>query len=300
MKEKQEDGRLRESLRVTWIGFFVNLAMSLLKLLAGIFGRSAAMVSDAIHSMSDLASDIVVLIGVRLGARPVDGSHDYGHGKFETLTAVIVGLMVLAAGAGIAFSGAAAILRAIHGSIPVAPGWIALAAALFSIIGKEVLYQYTVRAGKRLVSQTLIANAWHHRSDAFSSVGTLAGIGGAFVLGGRWTILDPVAALIVSFFILRVGCKILKTGIQELLDASLPDVVEEEMDMIIRSVRGVRDLHKLRTRAIGASYAIDVHVLVNGAQSVTAGHAIASRVEQALRKRFGAGTFVSIHIEPET
>ena len=300
MQEKKDDARLAESLRVTWIGFFVNLVMSLLKLFAGIFGRSAAMVSDAIHSMSDLASDIVVLIGVRLGARPVDGSHDYGHGKFETLTAVIVGLMVLGAGAGIAFSGTAAILRAVKGLAPEAPGWIALAAALFSIVGKEILYQYTVRVGKRLVSQTLIANAWHHRSDAFSSVGTLAGIGGALVLGGRWTILDPVAALIVSFFILRVGCKILKTGIQELLDASLPDAVEEEMDMIIRGVKGVRDLHKLRTRAIGASYAIDVHVLVNGAQSVTSGHAIASRVEQALRKRFGAGTFVSIHIEPET
>lgn len=300
MQEKKDDARLAESLRVTWIGFFVNLVMSLLKLFAGIFGRSAAMVSDAIHSMSDLASDIVVLIGVRLGARPVDGSHDYGHGKFETLTAVIVGLMVLGAGAGIAFSGTAAILRAVKGLAPEAPGWIALAAALFSIVGKEILYQYTVRVGKRLVSQTLIANAWHHRSDAFSSVGTLAGIGGALVLGGRWTILDPVAALIVSFFILRVGCKILKTGIQELLDASLPDAVEEEMDMLIRGVKGVRDLHKLRTRAIGANYAIDVHVLVDGAQSVTAGHAIASRVEQALRKRFGSGTFVSIHIEPES
>ena len=202
MSEKPTAGqRTRESLRVTWIGFVVNALISVLKLLAGVLGRSAAMVSDAVHSMSDLLSDVVVVVGVRLGARPIDGNHDYGHGKLETLSAVIIGLMVVLAGAGILFSGVTSVLRALKGAIPEAPGYLALGMAVVSILSKEALYRYTLIKGRALNSQPLIANAWHHRSDAFSSVGTLAGIGGAIFLGGKWTVLDPL-----PWRLLRPGC----------------------------------------------------------------------------------------------
>ena len=291
--------RCREALKVTWIGFFINLILSLLKLVAGILGRSAAMVSDAIHSITDLLGDIIVVIGVRLGAKPVDGSHDYGHGKFETLTAAVIGLLVLLTGGGLLYSGITAVVEATKGNPPVRPGWIALAAAFASIVIKEGVYRYTIARGRSLKSKPLIANAWHHRSDALSSIGTLAGIAGAIFLARKWTVLDPVAAIIVAGFIIRVGVSILRQGVQELLDASLPEDVEAEMGNLISSVEGVRDHHKLRTRAVGAYFVLDVHVLVDPALSVTDGHDVATRVEEALRNRYGVETLVSIHIEPE-
>jgi cation diffusion facilitator family transporter len=292
--------RLRRTRRVTWIGFFVNLASSLFKLAAGIIGRSAAMVADAVHSLSDLLSDIVVLIGVRLSARPVDEDHDYGHGKFETLTGVLIGILILATGIGLLWSGTTALLRCIEGEWPAPPGWIALYAAGLSIVLKEILYRYTIRSGRILHSQPLIANAWHHRSDAFSSIGTMCGIGGAILLGDKWAILDPVAGMVVSLFILHVGFRIARQGIRELLDASLPTAIEDEIRTVILGVPGTESLHKLRTRTLGAYYAIDVHVQVARKSSLIAAHDVSSAVEEALRERFGRQTFISIHIEPGT
>jgi len=291
--------RCKEALKVTWIGFCVNLVLSLLKLIAGIVGRSAAMVSDAIHTISDLLGDIIVLIGVRLGARPIDSSHDYGHGKFETLTAALIGLLVLVIGVGLLYSAAAAVAEAVNGDSPARPGWIALAAALLSIVIKEIIYRYTLTKGHSLNSKPLVANAWHHRSDALSSVGTLAGIAGAIFLARQWTVLDPIAAIIVAGFIVRVGASFLWQGVQELLDASLPEAVEQEMAQLIGSVSGVSGHHQLRTRAVGTYFVLEVHVLVDRKLSIVEGHDIATRVENTLRERYGAETLVSIHIEPE-
>lgn len=298
MGKNAAEDRTRESLKVTWVGFVINAVISLLKLAAGILGRSAAMVSDAVHSMSDLLSDVVVVIGVRLGARSIDSTHDYGHGKFETLSAVIIGLMVGGAGVGLFVSGIKSVIEAAGGTPVSAPGGIALIAAVVSIVSKEILYRYTLIRGRKLNSQPLIANAWHHRSDSFSSIGTMAGIAGSIFLGGKWTILDPAAAIIVALFVIRVGAQILYRGIQELLDASLSAEIEEEMAGIIKGTEGVAGLHKLRTRALGGYYALDVHVQVDGTLTVVQGHDIATNVEKALRERFGLGTFISIHIEP--
>ncbi|WP_295906674.1 cation diffusion facilitator family transporter [uncultured Alistipes sp.] len=290
--------REKEINRVTLVGFVVNLILSAAKLAAGILGRSGAMVADAIHSFSDMATDIVVIVFARISSKPKDDGHDYGHGKYETLATIIISLALAAVGIGILSSSIGSIRTILEGGTLPRPGAVALVAAVVSIVAKEILYRYTVRVGRRIDSPSVIANAWHHRSDALSSLGTLAGIGCAYFLGEKWRIADPIAALLVAVFIFKIALDLIRTGLGELLEKSLPADVEQEILSIVTANPEIRSPHNLRTRRIGASIAIEVHVRVDGAMSVAHSHALTVDIEHRLRARFGAGTMIAIHVEP--
>jgi len=290
--------REREIYKVTLVGSIVNVLLTVFKFVAGILGRSAAMTADAAHSLSDLLTDAVVIIFVRISAKPEDCGHDYGHGKYETLATTIIGFLLAAVAVGIGYHAVAAIIVWLHGGSLQAPAMLALWAAVVSVVLKELVYQYTVRCARRLDSPVVKANAWHHRSDALSSLGTLAGIGGAIMLGNRWTILDPLASLVVTFFILRVAYKLLKQGFSELLEASLPEDVEQEILAIVTSFSDVADPHHLRTRRIGSRYAIELHIRMDGSLPLTVAHERTCEIEAALKSRFGDSTHINLHVEP--
>ena len=290
--------RKRKIYHVTLVGFVVNLVLSLLKLAAGVVGRSGAMIADAVHSFSDLATDVVVIAFARIAAKPSDPGHDYGHGKYETLATIIISLALGVVGAGILINSIEGIRIVINGGVLPRPGAVALIAAVVSIVAKEILYRYTVRVGNNLQSPSVVANAWHHRSDALSSLGTLVGIGCAFFLGEKWRIADPVAALVVSAFIFKIAFDLIRTGLGELLEQSLPADVEAEILRIVSVNPEIREPHNLRTRRIGASIAIEVHVRMDGKMTVEHSHALTVEIEQRLRERFGSGTMIAIHVEP--
>ncbi len=299
MKIAGENTRKREIYKITLVGSAVNFLLLVFKFAAGILGHSAAMVADAVHSLSDFVTDIIVLVFVRLSNKPRDKDHDYGHGKYETLATAIIGAILFLVGLGILYKGALSIVSFAKGQPLEVPGNIALIAALLSIVIKETLYRYTVIKGRGLNSQAVMANAWHHRSDALSSIGTAVGIGGAVLLGKNWAVLDPIAAVVVSFFILKVAVKLFIPCMEELLEKSLPEETEKEIEDLVRSFDGVSDPHNLRTRKIGNYFAIEIHVRMNGELSLSQTHRIATDIENALKQRYGKGTFVGIHVEPE-
>ncbi len=294
----QVEARKREIYRVTFVGLVVNLLLSAAKLVAGIIGRSAAMTADAVHSFSDLATDVVVIAFARISSKPKDESHDYGHGKYETLATLLISLALAVVGSGILVSGIRSIRVVIEGGTLPRPGAIALVAAVVSIVGKEILYRYTVRVGRRIDSPSVVANAWHHRSDALSSLGTLVGIGCAYFLGERWRIADPIAALVVALFIFKIAFDLIRSGLDELMERSLPAETEAEILRIITADPAIREPHNLRTRRIGASIAIEVHVRVDGEMTVRHSHELTVDIERRLRERFGAGTMIAVHVEP--
>ena len=277
---------------------FLNIVLFAFKLVAGIVGRSGAMVADAVHSASDFATDIVVLLFVRISAKPRDDDHDWGHGKYETLASLIIGVVLLAVGVELLVESVEKISAVVAGEVLPRPGIIAIIAAAVSIIAKEALYQYSMRVGRKLDSPSVIANAWHHRSDALSSIGALLGIGCAYFLGEKWRIADPIAAIVVAALIMKVAINLCRTAIAELLEKSLPAEVEEEILAIISATPNVHKPHNLRTRSIGSNIAIEVHIRVDGSMTVHASHEISRDIEQRLRNRFGQQTAVAIHIEP--
>ncbi len=290
--------REREIYKVTLVGSAANVLLTLFKFVAGIVGHSAAMTADAVHSLSDLLTDAVVLLFVHISGKPEDCDHDYGHGKYETLATTLIGVALAAVAVGIGYKAVASLLFWYRGGTLVAPGMLALWAALVSVLLKELVYQYTVRRGRTLNSPAVEANAWHHRSDALSSLGTLVGIGGAILLGDRWTVLDPLASLVVTLFILRVAWKLLKQGIDELLEASLPDEVERQILDIVATFPDVHDPHHLRTRRIGSRYAIELHIRMDGSLPLSTAHARTCEIEQALKAHFGSTTHITLHVEP--
>lgn len=292
--------RTERALFVSWVGLWVNIVLTVFKFIAGFAGNSAAMVADAVHSLSDFATDIVAVIGFKVTGRPIDRTHDYGHGKFETLTTVIVGVTLLAVAAGIFYSGGKRVLLVLHGETIPRPGVIALIAAALSIVIKEWLYFYTKKAAVSISSDALAAKAWDHRSDALSSVGTLLGIGGAIFLGPKARILDPVAALVVAGVIVKVALPITIRSLSELLEESLAHELEEEIMDAILAVPGVEGAHHLRTRRVGANVAVEVHILVNRELRITEAHNIATRAESAVRGIHGEESFVSVHVEPQS
>ena len=291
--------RERGIYRVTLVGGAVNVVLLLFKFVAGIAGPSSAMVADAVHSLSDFVTDVIVLVFVRISGKPKDKSHDYGHGKYETLAMTIIGMALLAVALGILYSGVMKITAWVNGAQLEAPGMLALWAALLSIVLKEGVYHYSMVKARQLQSQAVEANAWHHRSDALSSIGTAIGIGGAIFLGQRWTVLDPVASLIVGLFIVKVSIDLLRRGIGDLMEQSLPDEVEAEILQLAASVPGVVEPHDLRTRRIGNHYAIELHILMDGTISLHEAHDKASEVEELLRQYYGAQTHVVVHVEPQ-
>ena len=291
--------RNKEIYKVTLIGGAVNIVLLLFKFVAGIMGHSAAMVADAVHSLSDFVTDIIVLVFVRISGKPKDKSHDYGHGKYETLAMTLIGVALLVVAIGIVYSGMVKIGAWMGGQQLDAPDMLALWAALLSVVLKEAVYRYSMIEAKLLNSQALEANAWHHRSDALSSIGTAVGIGGAIFLGRRWTVLDPVASVIVGLFIIKVATDLLRNGIGDLMEQSLPDEVEQEILQLAASVPGVAEPHDLCTRRLGNHYAIELHILMDGDIPLREAHDKASEVEDLLREHYGEGTHISVHVEPK-
>ena len=283
---------------VTVWGAVCNMALAALKLVAGLIGKSSAMVADAVHSMSDLISDVVVIVMVKVASKGHDKGHDYGHGKFETLATAIISLLLLFVGAKLMAEAIGKIRFVISGGSLEAPGAIALWAALISIAVKEILYQWTMRVGKEVDSPAMVANAWHHRSDALSSVGSALGIGGAILLGGKWTILDPMVGGIISIVIIVVAVKMALPALSELTEASLPEETENKIISIIESINGVDNAHALKTRRSGPNIIIDSHIVVDPHMSVYDAHEITTEAENAIREEFGDETQISIHIEP--
>lgn len=290
--------RQKETYRVTIAGSIINILLLAFKFAAGILGHSAAMIADAIHSLTDFVTDAIVLVFVRLGSKPTDHDHDYGHGKYETLASAIIGVSLLVVGMMICYSGVTKTYHAMCGEPLQQPGFIALAAAVASVVLKEWAYRFTVRVGRRCHSEAVVANAWHHRSDALSSVGTTVGIGGAIVLGEKWAVLDPLTAIVVSFFIMKAAWSVLSKAVDELTDGSLPKETEDEIESIVSEDNEVSVVHNLCTRRIGNRIAIEMHVRMPGETSLYVAHRHATEIEQRLKQRFGADTHISIHLEP--
>ena len=292
--------REQQIYKVTLVGSVGNILLMAFKFIAGTVGHSSAMIADAVHSLSDFITDLIVLVFVKISAKPQDESHDYGHGKFETFATFFVGLALVGAAIGIIFSGGLKLLSWMGGEKLEAPGRLALWAALVSILVKEGLFRYTIHNGKALDSQAVIANAWHHRSDAFSSIAAAVGIGGAILLGDRWTVLDPLASIVVGFMLLKVALGLLKSSVGELTEESLPHSTEREIEGIIKSFPGVYEPHNLRTRRIGNHIAIETHLRMDGKLSLTEAHERATAIEHKLKECFGPDTHVTIHMEPTT
>jgi len=290
--------RENEIYKTTIVGGALNVFLLLFKFIAGIVGHSSAMVADAVHSFSDFVTDLIVIVFVKISNMPADETHDYGHGKYETLASTTIGLALAAVAVGIIYNGGMKIAMWLRGEELTSPGVLALVAALVSIALKELTYQYTIRQSRKLNSPALEANAWHHRSDALSSIGTSVGIGGAILLGQRWAVLDPLASLIVGAFIIKVAVQMLRNGIGELMEKSLPDDVEKEILEVITSFGDVTDPHHLRTRRIGNHFAIECHVRMNGDITLRESHHRSIEIEKALKDKFGKDTHVSIHMEP--
>ncbi len=290
--------RERQICRVTLAGSIGNALLVVFKFVAGLLGHSAAMIADAVHSLSDFVTDIIVLIFVGISARPQDRSHDYGHGKFETLASLFISLALVAAAIGIIVSGAKKLAAWIGGEDLASPGSIALWAAIISILVKELMFQYTARKGRELDSQALKANAWHHRSDALSSIGAAIGIGGAVLIGGRWTVLDPLASIVVGAMLVKVAWEIIRPTLGELTDESLPDKTEQDIIAVFHSFPEVSEPHNLRTRRIGNRVAIEAHIRMDGDITLKQAHDISSQIEHSLKERFGPQTIVTLHMEP--
>ncbi len=290
--------RERQIYKVTLVGSIGNAVLVLFKFVAGVLGHSAAMVADAFHSLSDFVTDIIVLVFVRVSARPQDKSHDYGHGKFETLASLFISLALFGAAVAIIVSGAQKLAAWLGGAELASPGRLALLAALISIVAKEAMFRYTLRKGRELDSSALKANAWHHRSDALSSVGAAIGIGGAVLFGGRWTVLDPLASIVVGAMLIKAAWDIMRPSLGELTDESLPEKVENEILEILQSFSEVSEPHNLRTRRIGSRIAIEAHIRMDGTMTLQQAHGLSSAIEKALKDRFGADTIVTLHMEP--
>ncbi len=290
--------RIIRARKVTLIGFIMNIFLTAGKLFAGYFGKSAALIADGIHSLSDLLTDLIVLVFIDVSGKGKDSNHKYGHGKFETFATMLVSFALMMVGIGIFWSGLKNIIHTVKGEIIEQPGLIALIVAVTSIIIKEVLFWYTYKTGGRISSKVIIANAWHHRSDALSSIGVTLGVSCAIFLGESWRILDPVASILVSFFIVKVAWNLGKPSVGELLESSLPPEEENEIKFIIESVPGVKNHHNLMTRRIGNIMAVEVNVEVDKNLSVEASHEIATEIEMALRNRYGKQTHIGVHIEP--
>lgn len=285
--------------RVTIWGAIGNLALSAIKLVAGIVGQSSAMMADAIHSLSDLVSDVVVLVMIKVSSKGVDKDHDYGHGKFETLATAIVAVLLFVVGVELMTGGIGKINSIIAGEELAVPTYLALGAAVLSIIVKEILYQWTARVGKRVNSPAMVTNAWHHRTDALSSIGSAVGIGGAIVLGGQWAILDPLVGCVISIFIIVLAVKMAMPALHELTEGSLPEDVENDVVGIIGKVEGVQNVHALKSRRNGPTIIMSAHIVVDPNITVAEAHHITVMAENAVRSKYGKETLIVIHIEPD-
>lgn len=284
--------------KVTLIGTVVNAVLIVLKFVAGVVGRSSAMTADAVHSLSDFVSDVIVLIFVKIAGKPRDRSHEYGHGKYETFASMIIGCLLALAGIGLLADGVLKTIDSLQGKVLPQPTMLALIIAVISIVSKEWLYRYTIIRGRALQSSAVIANAWHHRSDAISSIGTLIGVSGAMFLGTQWRILDPLAAMVVSIFIIKSGIDIMRPSVNELLESALPEDEQAEILKLVLGVHGIEQVHNLRTRRVGNAVAVDLHAKMDGNMRLEEAHAKATEAENAIKRRYDGNAIVNIHMEP--
>lgn len=299
MTIKMTSSREKTIYKVTAIGSVINILLVIFKFVAGFVGKSSAMVADAVHSLSDLLTDFIIIVFVRKASKPIDHTHEYGHGKFETFATLIIGVILILVGLGIMYSGVEEVIKFFQGDRGPKPRMIALIAAILSILLKEGAYRYTLSEGNKIKSPVLIANAWHHRSDAFSSIATLVGVAGSMFLGKNGLILDPLAAIVVSFYICKSGYDIIKPSVDELLEKSLPLSTEKEIREILKSIEGIEGVHNLKTRKIGNRIAIEAHTEMDGKISLEEAHEIATSAEKAIKKKYGNKTHVGIHMEPK-
>ena len=285
--------------RVTLLGSVVNLLLLVFKFVAGVLGHSAAMIADAVHSLSDFVADLIVIVFVKISSKPEDADHAYGHGKYETLASCIIGLALIVVGVMMGYNATVKIVDVVRNGTELAsPGIIALAAAVLSIVLKEWMFHITRKGAREVDSPAVEANAWHHRSDALSSVGTAIGIGGAVLLGSKWAVLDPIAALVVSVFIVVQAAKILSDAIGQLMEKSLPRDVEQRICEIVYEEEGTSDIHHLRTRKIGSQISIELHGRMNGYLTLREVHDKSIAIEKRLRAAFGDSTYINLHVEP--
>ena len=283
----------KAGMSVTLVGVLVNAFLILFKFLAGVFGQSQALIADAVHSISDLFTDFVVLLGLRIGRRAPDEEHHFGHARIETLASAIVGLALIATALYLGIKASWNIYR----HTEYHPTWLALVGAGVSVALKEALYHYTIRIGRRIKSSAIVANAWHQRSDALSSVAVLLGVAGARI-NPSWHILDSYAALCVSFFIIKVGLEILWGAFREFTDTAPQPKILGKIRQCTLSVDGVIDMHDLRVRTSGGLHQMELHIVVDGRLTVTEGHRIAKAVESCLAEEVADLDRIIVHVDP--
>ena len=281
-----------DGVKVILIGAVANLMLATLKIAGGILGHSTAMIADGIHSFSDLLTDGVVLFTYKIGQLPADENHPYGHGRAETIGATLVGAVIIVAGLGLAYQAWGIIATDAFRT----PGWPAAGAAVVSIVVNEILFRYTRSAGEQTRSPSLVANAWHHRSDAISSIAALIGIGGAMA---GYPIMDPIAAIVVAVMILKVGYNIAFSGLSDLMDTALSEKETRRIQAMINDLPGVIQIHNLRTRRIGGEVLMDVHILVDKESSVTEGHYTAETVRRKLIREIDGIQDVLVHVDTD-
>ncbi len=291
--EPHNDTRAQVIRKVTWVGLFVNLFLASIKFIAGILGKSQALVADAIHSLTDLTTDAAVIAGSHYWDRPPDDTHPYGHKRLETLVTVFIGIMLAAAGIGIGWKA----ISTLHQKSVTPPGWIALLAVLISIICKEIIYRWTAQVGKRLKSAALAANAWHHRTDALSSLPVLIAVGGAKIFPS-WSFLDRVGAVVVSIFIIHASIKIVWPALGELIDAGAPAEIRKKISKVAYKNNDVLQVHDIRTRYISTSIQVDLHIVVEGSLTVRQGHDIADDVRNRIIANIPEILDVIVHVDP--
>ena len=288
----------KEGVRVTVIGIILNIILTIVQLVAGVLGNSAALIADSVHTLSDMLTDFVVMFSIRISAKPEDESHNFGHKKIETLASVIVGIALFFAGLMILYTGAVKIFDYIQGTPLEKPALATFYVALITVIAKELLYRYTHHVAKKLNNDMIEVNAWHHRSDAFSSVGVAGGIGVAILLGDRWILIDPIVAACLAFYLIYIAVKIIYNSLNELMEASLKPEINDEIRMIVVGCSDVLNLHSLKTRKLGSSKAMDMHIMVDENLTVKEAADIQKDVEKRLKDRFGFDTYVIIKVEP--
>ena len=284
--------RYLQSRRVTILGAIVNIILGSLKIIFGISGNSTALIADGMHSVSDLVTDALVIFAMRFGSQDADLDHPYGHGRIETAATMFLAIILAMVGGGIAYQGLLHIIKPLNSP----PAWYTLLIVIISLLSKEVLYHYTLYIGKKITSELLIANAWHHRSDAASSAVVLVGIAGA--LWG-WFYLDAVAAMIVGLLIVKMAWKLGKASIAELIDTGVDAATLGKMQQVINTTSGIVTLHQLRTRKMGSNILLDVHILVSPRISVSEGHHISVQMHRALLAAFPEIKDVTVHVDPE-
>ena len=285
---------LSAGLTVTRVGMLVNLALFVIKITAGWFGRSQALIADGVHSLSDLLSDVVVLLGLKWGRKEEDESHPFGHARIETIAGMFIGLVLIGTGVGLAYSSVSAISNRVESS----PGLTAIIAALISIGLKEGLYWYTVKVGRRIKSLALIANAWHHRSDALSSIAVLVGVTAAY-LSPAWAMADAYAALVVTFFVVKIGAGLIWSAAKEVIDTAPDQAAMDQVKETALRVPGVRQTHDIRARLSGGRIFAEIHIVVDPDLTVRAGHEIADAVKQSLLDNVAGMARIIVHVDPE-